>query len=47
MDDYTLRKPEDEDLNLMIHQITKPERQIKYHEKTLSGSVVPDRIETI
>jgi len=25
----------------------KTERQIKYHEQTLSGSVVPDRIETI
>jgi len=25
----------------------KTERQIKYHEQTLSGSVVADRIETI
>ena len=40
-------KPEDQELNPVIHQITKTEHQIKYHEQTHSGSVVPDTIETI
>jgi len=31
----------------MVEQITKTERQIKYHEQAYSGSVVPDRIKTI
>ena len=29
------------------NQITKPKSQIKYHEQTLSGSVVSNTIETI
>ena len=31
-DGYTLWKPEDQELNPVVHQITKTECQIKYHE---------------
>jgi len=37
----------DQELILVVHQITKTELQIKYHEQTLSGSIVPDRSDTI
>ena len=35
------------ELNIVVQQITNTEHQIQYHEQTLSGGIVTDRIETI
>jgi len=45
-DGNALWKPQDEELNPEVHQISKTECQITYHEQTLCGSIVPIKIET-